>query len=320
MWVHLPDALTWRTQASEAADTSRPDLVADDAAGRHLLIVEVKFWASLTPNQPLGYLQRQSRHFADDPAASLLVFLAPQRRLDLLVSELQVRLGVPAGRRGSLPVLTYGDQLVALLSWGQVLSAMETAFTSRGDEEAVRDLAQLRGLCDRADSEAVLPLEPEDVDPERGRRFYEYCDPVDRATDRLIGAGTVDTKKLKATGAKGWYGRYVRARSGQVFRFYVSAQRWGSSYPTPWWLRFWSPSTELVRAMRQLASSGVVAQVELSSDGNLAVALHPPLGVEGERIVAALTEAVTAVCASLPNESSVATPSDAVEDVAVPDE
>ncbi len=266
----------------------------------------------------MGYLQRQAQQFGEDQTAGLLVFLAPLRRLDLLALELQVRLGVPAGRRGSLPALAYGDQLVVLLSWSQVLAALETAFSALGDEDAVRDLAQLRGLCDRADSEAVLPLAAEDVDPERGRRFYEYCDLVDRATDRLVSSGTVDTKRLKATGAKGWYGRYVRAQSGQVFRFYVSSSRWGSTFPSPWWLRFWKPSPELVAAVRRLAEAGVLAHME-SSDDDLAAALHPPLGVEGEQIVTELAEAVAAVCAALPKEASVETPADALEDgAAVP--
>jgi len=309
----LPAGLRWRSQASEAADTSRPDLVADDNAGRHVLVVEVKFWAGLTPNQPLGYLKRQARHFPDEPASSLLLFLAPQRRLDLLTAELQLRLGVSAERRGSLPVLAYGQQLVALLSWSQVLAALETAFTREDDQEAIRDLAQLRGLCDRADSEAVLPLGAEDVDPERGRRFYEYCDVVDRATDRLVGSGTVDTKRLKATGAKGWYGRYVRTETGQVLRFYVSASRWGSDYPTPWWLRFWQATPELAAVLRELLAAGVVAHVDYT-DGLLVVGLHPPLQVEGDRIVDELVAAVTAVCEALPaTASSTEAPADALD-------
>lgn len=68
------------------------------------------------------------------------------------------------------------------------------------------------------------------------------------------------------------------------------------------------------------AASRAPSHVELSSDGNLAVALHPPLGVEGERIVARLAEAVATVCAALPDESSVETPFDAVDDVAAPAE
>jgi hypothetical protein len=45
-----PGHLTWHSQASVADDPSIPDLVGNDAEGRHVLIVEGKFWASLTEN------------------------------------------------------------------------------------------------------------------------------------------------------------------------------------------------------------------------------------------------------------------------------
>jgi hypothetical protein len=83
---------SWRSQASSADDSSIPDLVAE-VGGRQKLIIEAKFWASLTENQPLGYLDRQSRQFGADEDR-LLVFLAPTRRRHLLTAELEQRMGV----------------------------------------------------------------------------------------------------------------------------------------------------------------------------------------------------------------------------------
>jgi len=308
----VPVGLTWRTQASDLSDTSRPDLVADDAQGRHVVIIEAKFWAGLTANQPNGYLGRQARQFSGGTSGAVLVFLAPQQRLDTLAAELQMRLGVPTEMRGGLPVLVRDDQPVVLVSWAQVLNALEVSLASRNDHEAVRDLAQLRGLCDRADAEAVLPLDEADVDAERGRRYYQYCDLVDRVADRLVRSGTVDTKRLKATGAKGWYGRYLRASNGQVFLLYVSAYRWANSHPTPWWIRLWRATEDLVVAVRELQAAGVALVQE--DGGNLYVGLKAPLHVEDERIVASLTEVVQLVCRALPAEAVVDTPPEAVED------
>ena len=42
-------------------DDTIPDLVATDIAGNKIFIVENKFWAKLTPNQPVGYLPLLSK-------------------------------------------------------------------------------------------------------------------------------------------------------------------------------------------------------------------------------------------------------------------
>jgi hypothetical protein len=49
--VDLSGNLTFTTQA-RWQDNAIPDLVSRDEQGRYLLIVESKFWATLTPNQP----------------------------------------------------------------------------------------------------------------------------------------------------------------------------------------------------------------------------------------------------------------------------
>ena len=51
------------------------------------MLVEVKFWAELTPNQPNAYLKRLP---SDGPA--VLVFLAPEHRIQSLWPQLKGRL------------------------------------------------------------------------------------------------------------------------------------------------------------------------------------------------------------------------------------
>lgn len=63
-----------------------PDLVGRDVEGRYLLIVESKFWAPLTLNQPATYIDRLP---ADKPA--LLLFIAPASRMRTLWLELLSR-------------------------------------------------------------------------------------------------------------------------------------------------------------------------------------------------------------------------------------
>jgi hypothetical protein len=249
-----PGSLVWRTQASSFDDSSIPDLVGNDAQDRHVLIVEGKFWASLTENQPLGYLERQALQFPDDPAGCLLLFLVPKRRENVITAELEQRLGERHSRVGPFPVITDSNgRRVVVVLWSQMLAQLQVAFEAAHDSEAVDDLAQLRGLCDRADSEQMLPITPEEIGSERGHRFIEFCDIVDQVADALVADGTVSKKGLGQASSRGWWGRYVRAASGHVFLIGVLAPSWATVWPTPWWLVFNDSGSEVSQALGVLA-------------------------------------------------------------------
>lgn len=301
--------LEWRTQAVDPGDEGRPDLVGNDALGRHVVIVEAKFWAALTDNQPVTYLERQSAQFAGEAASPLLLFLVPQARVDLVVSELRTRLPGATLSRTELPVLEHQHLgRTVILSWQQLLAAIEVTLRQHGDARLLEDLAQLRGLTDRADQEAMLPLQPGDVDPDRDRRYLQFCDVVDAVTDRLVSEDLVSTKGLRATGGKGWYARYVKAGSHE-FGLFVHASWWSRDYPSPWWLRFWNVKPAVATAVQELSKGDVLPYVELSG-GHLYVALTPPLRTDGATVVEHLASAVRDIIAGLPSATSSGHPQD----------
>lgn len=65
----IDDDLTYATQSS-GEDLARPDLVGRSSTGAEPLLIEVKFWAGLTENQPVAYLARL-------PAGGTLLMAAP---------------------------------------------------------------------------------------------------------------------------------------------------------------------------------------------------------------------------------------------------
>ena len=67
----IPGGLHYVTQAA-ADDRAIPDLAGIDASGRSPLLVEAKFWAGLTDQQPVAYLAR----LPEDETA-LLLFIVP---------------------------------------------------------------------------------------------------------------------------------------------------------------------------------------------------------------------------------------------------
>src|SRR6202011_647329 len=65
-------------------NAGQPDIMGRDENGRVVLIIEAKFWASLTANQPVEYLQHIN-------SSGLLLFISPEVRLQELWSQLLLR-------------------------------------------------------------------------------------------------------------------------------------------------------------------------------------------------------------------------------------
>jgi hypothetical protein len=80
--VTLPEQLSYLTQ-SVGEHEERPDVVGQTADGVERLLIEAKFWAGLTENQPVGYLNRL-------PTGGVLLFVVPEKRLHSCWSELLV--------------------------------------------------------------------------------------------------------------------------------------------------------------------------------------------------------------------------------------
>lgn len=297
--------VSWQAQAQGSTDAGIPDLVGSDDQSRPVIIIESKFWASLTSNQPDTYLQRQFEAFGDNAEGHVLLFIAPERRLDLLTVELEGRLGVQHRESGSVRVLASPRGLVAVASWLQVLSHLRVALEATGDQEGLDDLSQLRGLCDRADQTAMQPLSQEDMAQDRARRQVEFCDIVNGVVDRLVALGHADTKGLKATGTQNWWGRYVRWHANdRVMRIYVSTWSWSTRYPTPWWVFVWSAEADDTGFASLAGRSEIPLIAEV--DGGHLFALEPPLGVEKDRIVEHLAQAVGLIAQALPRADGLA--------------
>jgi hypothetical protein len=80
-------------------DETIPDLVGTDGEGDNVFVVENKFWAELTSNQPLGYLPLLPKS-----KSSALFFVCPEKRLATLHSEL-IRLINETGNYGDREII-----------------------------------------------------------------------------------------------------------------------------------------------------------------------------------------------------------------------
>ena len=174
--------------------------------------VENKFWAGLTSAQPVGYLKALA---AD--ASSALVFIVPHHRVSGLWGELREKC------RGSNIELTSeskghgitwaraGQRTLAVTSWKHVLERLDEAAT---DPALRQDIAQLRGLTDRMNFDAFLPLRDEEVtDLNVARRLINYTRLIDEIVGRLTTDGIPDAKKLGRSCGYDFAGRFLQVHS-----------------------------------------------------------------------------------------------------------
>jgi hypothetical protein len=106
----------------------------------------------------------------------------------------------------------------------------------------------------------------------------EFCDIVDRVADALVMDGTVSKKGLGQAGARGWWGRYVRAVSGHVFLIGVLPPSWATAWPTPWWLVFDDSRSEVSQALSVLADDPRTPSMVTGDDSQLRIRPRMPRG------------------------------------------
>lgn len=236
--AELPVGLHYDVQ-STGEDGSIPDLAGVAEDGSTPLLVEAKFHAGLTANQPVSYLRRLP---ADRPG--LLLFVVPAMRLELLWTEVlsRAKLTDPAAPAGEFRAVTAADgHVLAMTSWRSLLAVLAEAAVTAGDRAAVANLDQLRGLCDRMDSQAFHPLAPEELSGSVAVRLRQYTGLINKAVDRLIASGTATpgTTRFGRGGARAgveWWGRFF-GLSDVSCLLRMSAIRWAEDRATPLWLQ-----------------------------------------------------------------------------------
>lgn len=180
----------------------RVDLAAYNKLGEERVLIEAKFWAGLTKNQPGTYLDRLPK----DDRPSVLLFVAPERRLPTLWGHVLQRakdtdsqwetiaesgdlraavlLWRPdrKGVKGLLPKkqpFVRGNRWLMLTSWRALLGAMASRADIEGDGLAGEDIRQLNALCEQQDRgvppDQTRRVQPRDAPPFAGLARSRRC-------------------------------------------------------------------------------------------------------------------------------------------------
>lgn len=296
--IPIPEDVIFRTQKS-GEDLSQPDLIGLDNSGAEVLIFESKFWAGLTPNQPVSYL-----HHLPQNKPGLLFVICPSMRFSTLwtklkarVIEQEIKLGPPKDLESEYRVANIGNaHAFGLLSWSRLLTMLRTEAETRGDSIFLGDIDQLSGLCARMDSDAFLPLSEDDVSSEIGRRVQQYADLTDDVFKELIANHGADSTGLTSGGSQSEYGRNFRF--GQFILFlYFAPKLWTRFGETPIWLRVKEINSEGSKRIKEGIENlpGTYIKVPESESTNI-VGLELPLRVEKDIVVSSLINQIKEVC------------------------
>jgi len=244
--VNMPEIVRVQTQVS--GEGMRPDLSGLDQNGEERLLMEAKFWAGLTDNQPDAYLNRLPE---DGP--SVLLFIAPQVRIPALWPELQRRAGQELGpnvRDESAPnaAVNGTEKRLLLVSWGSLLNGMAERSKAENEPPGIyNDIQQILGLAQRMDSSRFLPLRSEELRSEIGRRIKDFYDLYIAATDSMVVNEGLFSSIGPVTGTWNSNGRYITV-SGIAGWFGIYYPLWGSGNcdDTPLWLQLRGASPDLL--------------------------------------------------------------------------
>lgn len=310
--IDLAGNLIFKTQVA-GDDNSIPDLIGFDNSGESVLICESKFWAGLTSNQPITYINR-----LPSSKNAILIFIAPSKRFSTLWAELINRCsikGIDVKETKSV-----GNNLIVgkinayhylgLCSWGSLLSYLYNRASINDLKETADDIRQLSSLCERMETDAFLPLHSEEMSPSHGIRYLHYHQIVDEVTEILVRLKMVSTDGLRATPSYGRYTRYMKTTNyGLGLQF--SPEYWSKFRETPIWLSIKEISLAKnvwvfpSRARENLIGLEIAQPSRLIvHDDFLLVPLYLPLGKEKSEVVNSIVEQVKEVLELLQDNKS----------------
>jgi hypothetical protein len=314
-----PDLLDLEFATQSATDDGRPDMTGTDGQ-RTLVLVENKFWAGLTDQQPHAYL----RHLAGTAGdAGVLLVVCPAARATSLWTELTRRLieaGIPHTESPSPAGIertakTSIGPALALTTWPQLLIALELEAVN--EPGALADIAQLRALCERTDQTAWKPLPAESITAQDTPALILQLGALaDEVVRRGVGRGALNVKGLTVAYAADRIGRYVllvNSQTGVWIGTHLSL--WRDYGATPLWLvcndTRWGQAPKFKALAQAWAhrTNKPFASRPLREAGGFAVGLHVPPKTEFDGAVEAVLSQVMGFAASMSDGGREARPS-----------
>jgi len=267
----------------------RTDISGYNFDNQEVIILEAKFWASLTDNQPIGYLERLREN-------SILVFICPTLRVRPVFNEvnkriLDAKLEFESNSESHFIQFVNNKSLV-VKTWNEILGAIRLQLIQDNDQY-LSDIDQIIGFCETVDSNAFMPFQCSDFSPSNAKRINSYYDITDKVVDELKKRGLANTTGLKTTPQKYGYTRYFRIGTTPV-ALHVRFDFWEKVSDTPFWVYFnWAHDEHYKKLMKIIASKRSVITYE--SNNILYLPIYPLVEKTEDIVVKDIVEQIVQI-------------------------
>ena len=232
--IDLEETLQYSCQVvGKGEEKERPDMVGVSSQGNEQILCEMKFYASLTENQPLTYLDRLKNNNGKG-----LVFICPASRQTSLWAKLQELCNGREIDQVACNCISVDGVALGIVSWTEIIYLLEQVASATAIAYS-SDVLQLKEYCNLIDSEAFIPFEAEDLSAEMANKCERYYQVIDEVIDLLCADKNLVTSKnrLKATGYRKGYTRSLYINELSITLNY-DRDLWKrtSTVETPFWV------------------------------------------------------------------------------------
>ena len=225
--------LTFKTQ-NVGKKLERPDISGINENGKESLLIEAKFWASLTSNQPNEYLNRLGDN-------SVLIFLVPSSRIRAIYDEVLNRVrkkffDIETDPENLKIKVNQTNKFILIKEWNKVLNAIRLEFSQENNQTLISDIDQIIGFCETIDNNSFQPIIDSDLSPSIPKKINSYYDIVDKLVDEKKNRiKNASTKGLQKTPQKYGYCRYFSIQDYGM-GMWLKMDLWSEYADTPFWI------------------------------------------------------------------------------------
>ncbi len=302
--------LSFQTQ-NVGKELERPDISGKDKNGNEVLLIEAKFWASLTHNQPNGYLKRLNNN-------TVLIFLVPTLRTRTVFEEVKKRILEEYNgndldiKDDNLKVFIKSTQQhIFIKSWHEVLNAIKAKIEQTNDINLISDLNQIIGFCDSIDRNSFQPITDKDLSPKIPKNINSYYEIVDKVVDDLKNRITISTKGLQKTAQRYGYHRYFKTKELGM-NFALKLDLWEKCADTPFWLAIsqikdndWIITEQLRKSLESLSIKENLTLIQFSNGKGYFLSIRPTLYETEDIVIRNITNKIEKIIEEVTNANTV---------------
>ncbi len=252
-------------------ERERPDMAGLDYNGKEIVLCEMKFYATLTANQPLTYLRRLK-----DNGGKGLVFVCPEVRKTNLWAKLKELCAEHEIEKVSDYCIIVDGIKLAIITWSEIIDWLTLAASSAKTDLSA-DIKQLKGFCDQLDNEAFIPFAAEDLSAQMANKAERYYWVLDEVIELLCADESFETstKGLKASASRKGYVRYLYLDDFSIaLKYDRDLWKEPTTIETPFWLSIRDSEWDQPKNYIEILSR-IPEQHKQQSWGYMDIALEP---------------------------------------------